>query len=73
VQRLADPTGMVSVCGQRFGLGRGYARRTLTIAVSETTLAVELDDGDVRVIRRTTTQPVRNIKSRPPRTATSIS
>jgi transposase InsO family protein len=73
VQRLADHTGMISICGQRIGLGRGYARRTLTIAVSETTLAVELDDGDVRVIRRTTTQPVRNIKSRLPRTATSIS
>ncbi len=73
VQRLADHTGVISICGQRIGLGRGYARRTLMIAVSETTLAVELDDGDVRVIRRTTTQPVRNIKSRPPRTATSIS
>ena len=69
VQRLADGTGVISVCGQRVGLGRSYARRTLTIAVSETTLAVELDDGDVRVVRRTTTQAVRNIKSRPPRTA----
>jgi hypothetical protein len=73
VQRMADNTGVVSVCGQRVGLGRGYAHRTLTIAVSETTLAIELDDGDSRVIRRTTTTAVRNIKSRPPRTATSIS
>ena len=73
VQRMADNTGVVSVCGQRIGLGRSYAHRTLTIAVSETTLAIELDDGDSRVIRRTTTTAVRNIKSRPPRTATSIS
>ena len=69
VQRLADATGVISICGQRVGLGRSYAQRTLTIAVSETTLAVELDDGDVHVVRRTTTQAVRNIKSRPPRTA----
>jgi hypothetical protein len=69
VQRLADNTGVISVCGQRLGLGRGYARRTLTVAVSDTTLAVELDDGDVRVVRRTNTKPVTTIKSRPPRTA----
>lgn len=69
VQRLADGTGVVCVCGQRVGLGRGYAHRTLTIAVSDTTLAIQLDDADVRLIRRTTNQPVRSIKSRPPRTA----
>jgi hypothetical protein len=67
VQRLADNTGVISVCGQRLGLGHGYGRRTLTIAVSNTTLAVELDDGDVRVVRRTNTKPVTTIKSRPPR------
>jgi len=71
VQRLADHTGVISICGQRIGLGRSYARRTLTIAVSDTTLAIELDDADVRIVRRSTTQPVRNLKSRPPRTATS--
>ena len=69
VQRLADATGVISVCAQHVGLGRSYARRILTIAVAETTLAVELDDGDVHVVRRTTTQAVRNIKSRPQRTA----
>ena len=41
--------------------------------VGESTLAVEFDDGDVRIIRRTTTQPVRSIKGQRPRTATSIS
>jgi len=64
---------VVSICGQRIGLGRDYARCTVSIAVSATTLAIELGDRDVRIIRRTTIQPVRNIKSRPPRTATSIS
>jgi transposase InsO family protein len=69
VQRLASNTGMVSVCGQQIHLGRRYAGRTLTVAVSQTTLAVTLDDADTHVVRRTTTSPVRNIKSRPPRTA----
>jgi hypothetical protein len=45
----------------------------VTIAVFETTVAVELADGDVRIFRRTTSQAVRNIKSQPPLTATSLS
>jgi hypothetical protein len=53
--------------------GRIHKHQTVTVLVSETTLAVELDDGDMRVIRRTTTQPVRSIKGQRPRTAASIS
>jgi transposase InsO family protein len=68
VQRLADHTGVVSVCGQRIGVGRTYARRTLTVVVSDTTLAFELDDGDVHAVRRTTTSPAITIKARSPRT-----
>jgi transposase InsO family protein len=71
VQRLADHTGVVSVCGQRVGVGRVYARRTLTVVVSDTTLAIELDDGDVHVVRRTTTSPAVTIKARSPRTITT--
>ena len=41
--------------------------RTLTVIVSDTTLAIELGDGDVKVVRRTTTQPVRSIKGQRPR------
>jgi hypothetical protein len=67
VQRLANHTGAVSVCGQRVGVGRAYARRTLTIAVSDTTLAIELDDGDSHILRRTTTSPAVTIKARSPR------
>ena len=66
VQRLADHTGVVSVCGQRVGAGRAYARRTLTVVVSDTTLAIELDDGDSHVVRRTTTIPATTIKARSP-------
>jgi len=43
------------------------------VKVSGTTLTVEFSDGDTRVIRRTTTQPVRSIKGQRPRTATSVS
>jgi hypothetical protein len=40
-----------------------YVHQTVTIAVCDnTTLAVELDDGDTRIARRTTDQAVRNVK-----------
>jgi transposase InsO family protein len=62
-QRRASNTGVIVVCGQRVALGRTHAHRTLTIHVSQTTLAIELDDQEVRTVRRTTTKPLRNIKS----------
>ena len=70
VQRLADHTGVVSICGQRVGVGRAHARRTLTVLVSDTTLAIELGDGDTHIVRRTTTSPAITIKARSPRTVT---
>jgi len=48
--------------GHQIALGRGFTGQTVAVLVSETTLAVELDDADVRVSRRTTTEPVRSIK-----------
>jgi hypothetical protein len=54
-------------------LGRVHRHQTVTIHVSETTLAIELDDGETRVVRRTTTLPVRNINADRPRTVPSIS
>src|SRR6476646_2301083 len=74
VQRRASNTGIVTVAGQQVALGRDYVHQTVTIRVSETTLAIELPDADTRVVRRTTTQPVRSIKGQRPRTAnTSVS
>lgn len=73
VQRRASNTGVIMVTGQKVALGRDHKHQTVTIAVSETTLAIELDDGDTRVVRRTTTQPVRNIKADRPRTVPSVS
>jgi hypothetical protein len=43
------------VCGQKVALGRIHQHQTVTVHVSDTTLAVELDDGETRVVRRTTT------------------
>jgi hypothetical protein len=61
------------VAGQKAALGRCHADQTVTVMVSGTTLAIEFPDGDTRVIRRTTTQPVRSIKGQRPRTATPLS
>ena len=67
VQRRASATGVIMVCGQKIALGRDQRHRTLTVHVSETTLAIEVDDGETRMVRRTTTLPVRNIKADRPR------
>jgi hypothetical protein len=61
------------VAGQKVALGRIHQHRTVTVLVSETTLAIELPDSDTKIVRRTTTQPVRSIKGQRPRTATSVS
>ena len=71
VQRRASNTGVITICRQKVALGRVHRHQTLTVHVSETTLAIELDDGETRVVRRTTTLPVRNIKADRPRPATS--
>ena len=62
------------VAGQKIALGREHQHRTVTVVVSETTLAIELPDADDLVVRRTTDQPIRSIKGQRPRTAnTSVS
>ena len=73
MQRRASNTGVVMVCGQKVALGRAHRWQTVTIHVADTTLAIELDDGETRVVRRTTSQPVRNIKADRPRTVPSVS
>lgn len=72
-QRRASNTGVIMVAGQKVALGRVHKHQTVTVLVSETTLAIELDDQEVRVVRRTTTQPVRSIKGQRPRNAASVS
>jgi hypothetical protein len=53
------------VCGQKVALGRLHRWQTVTIAV-DTTLAIELPDQP-KIIRRTTSTAVRNIKAARPR------
>jgi hypothetical protein len=40
VQRRASATGLIMVCGQKIALGRTHAGQTVTVHVSDTTLAV---------------------------------
>lgn len=70
VQRRASNTGVIMVAGQKVALGRVHQHQTVTVHVAEQTLAIELPDGDTRVIRRTTDYAVRSIKGQRPRTAT---
>ncbi|MET8835099.1 hypothetical protein ABZV78_14450 [Micromonospora sp. NPDC004540] len=54
------------VVGQKVALARVHAGKTVTINVTDTELAIACDDG-IRTVRRTTDQPVRNIKASRPR------
>ncbi|WP_408996273.1 IS481 family transposase [Streptomyces scabiei] len=71
VQRRVSAVGTVMVCRQTVSLGRPYAGRTVTVHVSDTTITVELD-GQIRVIRRTTDVPVRNVKANKPHGASQV-
>ena len=73
IQRRASDTGVIVVAGQKVALGRTHRGQEVEIFVSETTLAIHLPGQDVRTIRRTTTQPIRNIKADRPRTVPSVS
>jgi len=66
VQRRVSSTGTICVCRQHVSVGRNHAGRIVVVHVSETTLAIELDDHEIKTIRRTTTLPVRNIKATRP-------
>ena len=70
VQRRVGNNGVIMVVGQKVALGRVHAGKTLTVAVSETHLAIECDDG-VRTVRWTTSQPVTRIKAHRPRRVAS--
>ena len=73
IQRRASDTGVIMVAGQKVALGRTHRGQEVEVLVSDTTLAIHLPGQDVRTIRRTTTQPIRNIKADRPRTVPSVS
>jgi len=69
VQRRASNSGVIMVAGQKIALGREHQHRTVTVHVSDTTIAIDLPGADELTVRRTTTQPVRSIKGQRPRSA----
>jgi hypothetical protein len=69
VQRRASSTGVIMVASQKIALGHQHQHQTVTVHVADTTVAIDLADGDAKVIQRTTDQPVRSIKGQRPRTA----
>jgi transposase InsO family protein len=71
VQRRVSAVGTVMVCRQVVSLGRPYAGQTVTVHVSDSTITIDLD-GQVRVIRRTTDVPVRNVKANKPHGASHV-
>jgi len=73
IQRRVSDTGIIMVAGQNIALGRTHRGQEVQIHVSETTLTIHLPGHDVRVIQRTTTQPIRNIKANRPRPVPSVS
>lgn len=74
VQRRVASNGVLMVAGQKVTVGRLLKYQTLTVHVSDTTLAIELPYGETRVVRRTTDAAVRSIKGQRPRIAgTSVS
>jgi transposase InsO family protein len=69
VQRRASTTGVIMVAGQNIAIGRQHQHQTVTVHVADTIVAIDLPDGDTKVMPRTTDQPVRSIKGQRPRTA----
>jgi hypothetical protein len=66
-QRVASNTGVIMVAGQKIALGRIHARQIVTVRVAADTITIDLASDDTRIVRRTTTQPVRSIKAQQPR------
>jgi transposase InsO family protein len=73
VQRVASNTGVIMVAGQKIALGRIHARQIVTAHVAADTITIDLASDDTRIVRRTTTQPVRSIKAQQPRKAAHVS
>jgi hypothetical protein len=72
-QRVASNTGVIMIAGQKIALGRIHARRIVTVHVAAEVITIDLASDDIRVVRRTTTQPVRSIKAQQPRKAAHVS
>jgi hypothetical protein len=63
VQRRASNSGVIMVVGQKIALGRIHARKMVSVRVSAGTITIEISADDIRTVRRTTDQPIRNLKA----------
>lgn len=73
IRRLGRSPADVKDLARRLEMLADEYDLTLTVAVSDTTLTIEFDGAETRVVRRTTTKPVRNIKAAQPWTVPSVS
>lgn len=53
--------------GQEVAVGRQHAGQMVSVHLSKIPLAIDLPDGDTRVLPPTTDQPVRNVEGQRPR------
>ena len=72
-QRVASNTGVIMVAGQKVALGLIRGRQIVTVHVAADTITIDLASDDTRIVRRTTTQPVRSIKAQQHRKAAHVS
>ena len=73
VQRRASNSGVIMVVGQKIALGRIHARKMVSARVTADTITIEIGADDIRTIRRTTSQPVRNLRAQRSRKAANVS
>jgi transposase InsO family protein len=73
VQRRASNSGIIMVVGQKIALGRIHARKLVSIRVSPQTITIEIGADDIRTVRRTTDQPVRNLRAQRSRKTANVS
>ena len=73
VQRRASNSGVIMVVGQKIALGRIHARKMVSARVTAGTITIEIGADDIRTIRRTTSQPVRNLRAQRSRKAANVS
>ena len=73
VQRRASNSGVIMVVGQKIALGRIHARKMVSARVSPETITIEIGADDIRTVRRTTDQPVRNLQAQRSRKTANVS
>ena len=73
VQRRASNSGVIMVAGQKIALGRIHARKMVSARVSPETITIEIGADDIRTVRRTTDQPVRNLQAQRSRKTANVS